>query len=87
MLDVVLQLRGGTAPAAIAVHDYAAAAACAYARLDAGRTAAASWHTSTVGRAAHLVLHDTSVTKEQRRERARGMLKLGRIFQGQFTPQ
>jgi len=42
---------------------------------------------STVGRAAHLVLHDTSVTKEQRRERARGMLKLGRIFQGQFTPQ
>ena len=28
-----------------------------------------------------LCLHDSSVTKEVRRERARGLAKLGRIFQ------
>lgn len=36
---------------------------------------------STVGRAAQLCLHDTSVTREIRKERAKGLLKLGRIFQ------
>jgi hypothetical protein len=41
---------------------------------------------STVGRAAMLCLHDSSVTKEVRKERARGLLKLGRIFQGRLEP-
>eukprot|EP00316_Scyphosphaera_apsteinii_P011855 CAMPEP_0119300612 /NCGR_PEP_ID=MMETSP1333-20130426/2532_1 /TAXON_ID=418940 /ORGANISM="Scyphosphaera apsteinii, Strain RCC1455" /LENGTH=440 /DNA_ID=CAMNT_0007302443 /DNA_START=27 /DNA_END=1349 /DNA_ORIENTATION=+ len=42
---------------------------------------------STVGRAAMLALQDTSITKEKRHDRARGLLKLGRIFQGQFSPK
>ena len=36
----------------------------------------------TVGRAAMLCLHDTSVSQEVRRQRAAGLVVLGRIFQG-----
>ena len=42
---------------------------------------------STVGAAASLCLADTSVDRESRRERARGLLKLGLIFQGKFKPE
>jgi len=41
---------------------------------------------STVGAAARLCLHDTSVSKEARKERARALAKLGRLFQGQLPP-
>jgi hypothetical protein len=37
---------------------------------------------NTVGRAALLCLHDVSVTKETRRQRADGLVKLGKVFQG-----
>lgn len=42
---------------------------------------------STVAAAVALATADTSVTKEVRRERAKGLLKLGRIFQGKLPPQ
>lgn len=41
---------------------------------------------STIGRAVSLCLADTSVDKETRRERAKGIMKLGKIFQGKLTP-
>jgi len=41
---------------------------------------------STVGRAVDLCLADTSVDKETRRARAKGIMKLGRIFQGKLKP-
>ena len=40
---------------------------------------------STVGRAVDLCLADTSVDKETRRARAKGLMKLGKIFQGKFS--
>ena len=39
---------------------------------------------STVGRAVGLCLADTSVDKETRRARAKGIMKLGKIFQGKI---
>jgi len=41
---------------------------------------------STVGKAAALALHDKSVDRAQRKQRAQAMLKLGRIFQGKVKP-
>eukprot|EP00310_Coccolithus_braarudii_P025005 CAMPEP_0183333362 /NCGR_PEP_ID=MMETSP0164_2-20130417/2273_1 /TAXON_ID=221442 /ORGANISM="Coccolithus pelagicus ssp braarudi, Strain PLY182g" /LENGTH=457 /DNA_ID=CAMNT_0025502271 /DNA_START=17 /DNA_END=1390 /DNA_ORIENTATION=- len=41
---------------------------------------------STVGSAARLCLSDTSISREERQERAKGLLKLGRIFQGKLEP-
>ena len=41
---------------------------------------------STVGKAAKLCLQDTSITKEQRRTRAKALLKLGRILQAKVEP-
>lgn len=41
---------------------------------------------STVGRAVGLCLADTSVDKETRRARAKGIMKLGKIFQGKIKP-
>lgn len=38
---------------------------------------------ATVGRAALLCLHDSSVERASRHQRALGLVKLGRIFQGQ----
>eukprot|EP00966_Prymnesium_polylepis_P306472 7082004-Prymnesium_polylepis.1 len=45
----------------------------------------ASMSVASVGAAVSMVLADTSVTKEVRRSRARGLIKLGRIFQGKTT--
>ena len=41
---------------------------------------------STVGRAAMLCLRDSSVERETREKRARGLIKLGKIFQGKHLP-
>ena len=41
---------------------------------------------STVGRAVGLCLADTSVDKETRRARTKGIMKLGRIYQGKMKP-
>lgn len=41
---------------------------------------------STVGRAVGLCLAGTSVDKETRRARAKGIMKLGKIFQGKMKP-
>jgi len=41
---------------------------------------------STVGAAASLCIHDSGIDREARRERAEGLLKLGRIFQGKLEP-